>query len=246
MSSPPSGAGAAASRRPSGWTPRPRWRVSWRCNGGSTSAAESWSATRCRRRMRSPPTTCAASLIRRCAKPKATASRGRPLRPTSWRALWSCPAGGVCAPTSRWRNPTPGWRRRSLPSCICNSRLLYIWQLHYALNNDGAHNGLNAGHLFHLVDHAPIEGGLFAIALVEIVGRQAHAKRQDMIGPYSRTNALQIHEALHGESGTDQQHAGESELSSHQEAPHPGPAKRWRRRSAAFLQHVVYVGAAGI
>ena len=84
----------------------------------------------------------------------------------------------------------------------------------------------NAGYAFHLVDDAPIEGRLFAIALVEIVRGQAHAKRQDMIGPDARIHVLQIHEALHGEPGADQQHAGESHLSSHQQAPHSRPAKR--------------------
>lgn len=42
--------------------------------------------------------------------------------------------------------------------------------------------GLNARYVFHLVQYAVIELGLFAIVLVQVIGRQAHAKCQDMIG----------------------------------------------------------------
>ena len=96
------------------------------------------------------------------------------------------------------------------------------------------------------VEHAPVEAGLFAVALVEIVGGQAHAKRQDMIGPYARIHMFEIHEALHGESGADQQHGGKSHLPSHEQTPHTGPAARWGRGSAACLQRVVHVGAGDI
>ena len=92
------------------------------------------------------------------------------------------------------------------------------------------------GMLFHLVEHAPVKGGLLAIVLVEIVGGQAHAKRQDMIGPDARIHVLQIHEALHGESRADQQHAGQSDLPGHQQTPHPRPAARCGRGPAAGLQ----------
>ena len=93
----------------------------------------------------------------------------------------------------------------------------------------GKTGGLNAGYLLHLVEHAPVEGGLLAIALVEIVGGQAHAKRQDMVGPYARIHVLQIHEALHGESGADQQHAGERDLPSHQQTPHAASGQPMRK-----------------
>ena len=112
----------------------------------------------------------------------------------------------------------------------------------------GQTGGLNAGYVFHLVDQAPIEGGLFAIAFVEIVGGQTHAKRQHMIGPDAHIHVLQIfNEALHRQSGADQQHAGKSDLlSSHQQTPHSRPARREGSSSAARLQRIAHAGASGM
>ncbi len=103
--------------------------------------------------------------------------------------------------------------------------------------------GLNTGDPVNPVEYAPVEVGLFAIGFVEIVGGEAHAKGEDMVGADAGVDVLQIHKALHGQSRTDKQHAGEGHFSGHQQTPHTRAAERCRRRTVCRFQAASFTSA---